>query len=251
MIEPFDKTKHGETIKGSEYVKSAPRRWTFEELEWALRQRQAGHTIVEIADELQRTEVSVFVKLKRQSKSADTYNTKFRDMKYQANNTFATLIKPETVLDVYAGNSWWNEAGYKTLTNDIDPRYQTDHSLPALDLMCNLQVERQKFDVVDLDPFGSAYECLTLAFGMAKKGIVVSFGEWGHKRWKRTDFVSPRYGIHDLKDFGHGPFIAESKRIARVHKKTADVVDMLQYSNFLRVYFILTDHKETSQWDEK
>jgi len=248
-MEWFDLAESGETLTGSEYVKSVPRRWTDAELTWALKQRVDGLSISEIAVALERTDVSVFVKLKRHSKSADTYNKKFREMKYQANLTYGLLVNPKSVLDVYAGQSWWKAAGYQTISNDIDEKFDTDANLSALDLLCRAQLTKQKFDVVDLDPYGSAYECFQLAFNVARKGIVISFGEWGHKRWKRTDFVAPRYGIHAIQDFSHEPFIAEAKRIARVHKKTADVVDVLQYSNFLRVYFTLTNHKETSQWE--
>jgi hypothetical protein len=250
MIEDFDLSQAGETLKGSQYVKSAPRKWTDTELTWALAKRDEGGSIAEIATALERTEVSVFVKLKRHSKNNDTYNVKFREMKYQANATFAALVEPKSVLDLYAGNSWWKESGYDTVSNDIDERYENDFHLSALDLMCQLHLEKKKFDVIDLDPFGSAYECFDLAFGAAKKGIVISFGEWGHKRWKRVDYVAPRYGIHSIDDFSHEPFIVEAQRIARLHKKVADVVDVLQYSNFLRVYFTLTDYKETSQWDK-
>lgn len=250
MMESFDLSDSGECLKGSGYVNSVPRKWTAVELAWALKQREEGYSITEIASELERTDISVFVKLKRHSKSADTYNHKFREMKYQANTTFAALLEPKSVLDVYAGNSWWKEEGFATVSNDIDEKFDTDWNLSALDLLCKMQLDKKKFDIIDLDPFGSAYECFHLAFGMAKKGIVISFGEWGHKRWKRTDFVGPRYGIHHVDDFSHEPFIAEAKRIARVYKRTADVVDVLQYSNFLRVYLTLTDHKELSQWEK-
>ena len=239
----------GAHTAGSGYVKSTPRRWTEQELAWCVNAAEAGYSHAEIAEATGRTEVSVFVKLKRLTKKNDTYNVKQRELKYRANELFLSSVQPKSVLDVYAGNSWWAQHCGNTVTNDLDTEFDTDFHLSALDLMCQMQVDRKRFDVIDLDPFGSAYECFDLAFRMARKGVVISFGEWGHKRWKRTDFVGPRYGIHSLEDFSHEPFIIEAQRIARLHKKTADVFDVLQYSNFLRIYFTLTPFKETSQWE--
>lgn len=250
MIEDFNEPL-GESLKGSEYVVSTPRKWTKKEIEWAIEQKRNGFSFAEIAEKLGRTEVSVFVKLKRESKSADTYNLRFREAKYQANANFLQVLKPKTVLDLYAGNSWWKSNVSNTTTNDLNKEFQTDYHSDAFDLLCELHLQKKRFDVIDLDPFGSAYECFDLAFRMAKKGIIISFGEWGHFRWRRTDFVSPRYGIHQVSDFSHEPFIVEAQRIARLHKKTAEVFDVLQYSNFLRIYFSLESFKETSQWEGK
>lgn len=239
----------GDYIASSGYVKSTPRRWTESELSWCVKQVESGYSYAEIAEATGRTEVSVFVKLKRLTKTNDTYNVKQRELKYRANEMFLNTVQPKTALDVFAGNSWWRDNAPHAVTNDLDEGFETDFHMTALDLLCQMQVERKRFDVIDLDPFGSAYECFDLAFRMARKGVVISFGEWGHKRWKRTDFVAPRYGIHSLDDFRHEPFIVEAQRIARLHKKVADVFDVLQYSNFLRVYFTITPFKELSQWD--
>jgi hypothetical protein len=156
------------------------------------------------------------------------------------------------VLDVYAGNSWWASQGIETITNDKDAKFQTDYSLDALDLLCKMKLDGKKFDIVDLDPYGSAYDCFDLALKLAKKGLVVSFGEWGHKRWKRLDFVEPRYGIRTLEEYGHGElFIQEIQRLARCNKKQATAAITLQYGNFVRVYFELTEIKITEQWEEE
>jgi hypothetical protein len=247
-MDDFDLTNSGEYLAKSPYVASVPRRWTDDEVQWIVDGAANGLTIAEMAEKLQRTEVSVFVKLKRLSKKADSYNTKFRDLKYETNLRFGMQLQPSSVLDLFAGNSWWKRNGFNTVSNDVSREFETDHNEKAFDLLCRLQLSRTSFDVVDLDPFGSAYECFDLAFRMAKKGVVISFGEWGHKRWRRTDFVSSRYGIDRHDDFVAERFIAEGQRFARMHKKHAEVFEVLQYSNFLRVYFVLDKFKETSQW---
>jgi hypothetical protein len=231
--------------------KTQPRPWVQDELNWAISQRENGLSVTEIAEALDRSEVSVSVKLKRVTKTEDTYNKNNRELKYQTNKLFANEIQPNEVLDLYAGQSWWEANGYKTLTNDIDTKFKTKYSEDALNLLCGLYLHRQKFDLVDLDPYGSAYDLFDLAIKISKKAVIVSFGEWGHKRWKRYDFVAPRYGITTVEEFGQGEkFIAEFQRIARCNKRYADPKIVIQYENFLRVYFKLDEIKITEQWKE-
>ena len=239
----------GETRAGSDYVKTKPRVWTEREVNWVVEAKESGFSNAEIAEATGRSEVSIFVKLKRLSKSNNAYNDKHRELKYAANQTFLDCVQPRSVLDAYAGDSWWAKNVANVTTNDLNETLDTDFHLDAFDLLCDSYRAAEKFDVIDLDPFGSAYECFDFAVRLARKGVVVSFGEWGHKRWKRTDFVGPRYNINSLDEFVPERFVQEFQRIARLHKKTATVFDSLQYANFLRVYFVLEKRKETSQWE--
>lgn len=241
---------YGELKTSTEFVKSVPRVWTDNELQWCIDALEAGHTVKEIAAAIERTEISVQVKLKRKTKAGDSYNDKNRGLKYAANQFFIDTVQPKTVLDVYAGNSFYKSVdGLSVVTNDKDDKFDTDYKLDALKLLCTLYAAGKKFDVVDIDPYGSAYECFDLALKMSRKGVVVSFGEWGHKRWKRYDFVRPRYGITNAEGFVPDAFIGEFQRIARVNHKEAVVADVLQYGNFLRVYFTLEKFKTVEQWD--
>lgn len=234
------------------YTKTVPREWTEAEIAWALEHKKIGYSVEALSEALGRSAVSVQVKLKRLTKIADNYNKENRDEKYQANQRFMEMISPTSVLDVYAGNSWWKKAGNQTVTNDKDERFDTDYSMDALDLLCKMKLEAQKFDLIDLDPYGSAYDQIDLALKLAKKGLVISFGEWGHKRWKRFDFVKPRYGIEVEAHYESGErFIKEVQRLAACNKKLAEPVISLQYSNFFRVYFVLSDKKITEQWEKE
>jgi hypothetical protein len=249
MLE-MPKEFYGELKASTEFVKSVPRAWTDNELQWCVDSLQAGFSVKEIANAIGRTEISVQTKLKRKTKTGDSYNDKNRGLKYAANQFFIDTVQPKTVLDVYAGNSFYKTVdGLSVVTNDKDEKFDTDYSLDALRLLCVLYADGKKFDVVDIDPYGSAYECFDLALKMSRKGIVVSFGEWGHKRWKRYDFVRPRYGVSNGDEFVPEAFISEFQRIARVNHKEAVVVDVLQYGNFLRVYFTLEKFKTVEQWD--
>lgn len=241
---------YGELKTGSSYTKSKPRTWTTSETQWVQQANKDGHSAKIIAEAIGRTEVSVMVKLKRLGKKQDTYNDANRAAKYEANKRFIDLLKPKTILDLYAANSYYKQHSELELTdNDSDTRFDTMHNEDALKLLCKLYANNQKFDVIDLDPYGSAYDCFDLAMKLAKKGIVISFGEWGHKRWRRYDFVRPRYGITNNDEFVESAFITELQRIARLNHKQLEVAESLQYANFCRVYFKISKLKITEQWD--
>ena len=243
---------YGEVQTGSGFTKSSPRVWTLEETAWVQEANKNGHSAKDIAEAIGRTHVSVMVKLKRLGKKQDTYNDANREIKYQANQRFVDLIKPKTLLDLYAANSYYKQHPEIVLTdNDSDTRFHTQHNQDALKLLCKLYADNERFDVIDLDPYGSAYECFDLAIKMARKGIVISFGEWGHKRWRRYDYVRPRYGITNNDEFVDQAFITEMHRIARLNHKQLEVAESLQYANFCRVYFKISKLKITEQWDAR
>ena len=195
-----------------------------------------------------RSTASVKVKLKREMKTLDRYNPKHRDMKYQANQQHFDLIQPATVLDLYAGNSWY-QGRAATWTNDKDPRFNTDQHEDALVALCQQYAAGKQYDLVDLDPYGSAYDQFDLAIKIAKKGIVITYGELGHKRFRRYDFVRPRYGIAELEDFNVQKMIKETQRIGRTNKKALNVEQVITYGNISRVYFSIHQIKITEQWE--
>lgn len=238
----------GKESKPGPYKRTNPRVWTAEEEAWALEMREAGHNRRKIAEALGRSEASVQLKLKRLTKKSGDYNRNFRAEKYAANLRYLEAVRPASVLDVFAGDSWWAKQGVQTLTNDISPDIASDFSRDAFELLAVMYLQGRKFDVIDLDPFGSAYECFEFSLRLARKGVVVSFGEWGHKRWKRLDFVADRYRITTLETWSEDAFVSEFQRLARLHKKEARVLDSLVYGNFFRVYFLLEPVKKISQW---
>jgi hypothetical protein len=232
------------------YTKTEPKKWFQEEIKQLQDLKRNGSSVAEIAKILGRSEISIQVKLKRLSKNKDTYNKNNRLQKYSTNQEFFELLQPTSVLDLYAGNSWYKDKASTLITNDLDKSFQADYNQDALRLLCLLYLENKKFDLVDLDPFGSAYECFDLAMKLAKKGIVISFGEWGHKRWKRLDYVRSRYQINTLEDFIEDKFIQEAHRAARHNKKTLTLFRSIQYANFFRAYFVIEPLKITEQWEK-
>ena len=213
--------------------------------------KDRGFTNAEIAESVGRTETSIAIKTKRMGKSGDTYNDAHRDDKYKANREFFDSVHPQTIIDAYCGiGSWWlaNAESATVITNDIDTNIDAAFHLPSDKLMAKLYSENRSFDVIDLDPFGSAYDSFDLAIKMAKKGIIITFGEMGHKRWKRLDFVRYHYGITDVSDFTTQRLIDEVLRIGRCNKKELIPTIVKEWPRISRVYFEIRPLKVTEQW---
>lgn len=244
-----------ETTK-TDYTKTTPRKWTKEEEEWALLSNNNGMSKQDIAKELKRSVVSVEIKIKRLKKrtSNNMYNEKHVDDKYKTNLEFEKYLDSNSkILDLYCGiNSYWkNREKYIVKTNDIDKDIEADYNLDALKLLCKLYYDGEKFDMIDLDPFGSAYECFDLALKMSNKAIIITFGEIGHKRWKRLDFVGKRYGIENIDDFNIENLIKQVQKMGLMNKKKLTPIIVKNYQNISRVYFLIERHIETSQWKMK
>ena len=233
------------------YTESSPREWTPQELEWLSTLKLEGHSIAYIARSMGRTETSVRIKLKRLGKAdGKSYNREHRIDKYNANAEFLDIVKPQTVLDLYAGRSSWYEGKCQSVVpNDEDKSFGTTYHDKAERLIHKLYYDRCRFDLVDLDPFGSAYDCLDLAIKMANKGMVVTYGEMGHRLFKRLDFVRRYYGIEAIEDFTTARLISETQRIASRSKKTLTPVIIKEWSRISRVYYLIGDMKITEQWN--
>lgn len=239
----------GEYKQNGGYTTTNPRAWTKGEIEFMQGLKEQGYTTKEIAESMDRSETSISVKLKRITKKDDTYNQKHVIDKHETNKMFLDYIQPKTVLDAYAGNGYYKD--FETTTNDIDETKETDYHLDSLKFMCKMYLDGRKFDLVDLDPFGSAYDCFDLGIKMATKGIVITFGELGHRRWKRLDFVSRYYNIKTLEDFKIDNMIKEVQTIGLKNKKKLNVLHKVEWQNIGRVYFEVEDIKITEQWEKE
>ncbi len=241
----------GKETKNSGLTKNNPRKWTEKEIEWALNLKDKGFKNKDIAKFLYRELVSVSIKMKRLSKkNGVTYNDPHREDKYLHNDLFLEQIKPKIVLDLFSGAKSYYEGKVDTLyTNDIDERFNTYYSEKAEKLVCKLYYENAKFDLIDIDPFGSAFDCFDLCIKMAKKGLIITLGEMGHKRWKRLDFVRRHYGIKKLEDFRSKKIVDEIIKIGERNKKKLVPVFLNDYRHISRVYFKIEQIKITEQWD--
>ena len=232
-------------------IKSVPKKWTETEIDFLKELKKKGLNNIEIAKELNRTEISIQIKLKRLSKNNNEYNKKHIEEKYFYNDKFLKYVEPKSILDVYAGeSSFYNKYhNIKLTTNDRNKEFKNNnYNLDALKLLCKLYYEGNSYDLIDLDPFGSCYECLNLAIKMSKKALIVTLGEMGHKRWKRLDYVKRCYDIDNLKDFTSDSLVQEIKKIALKNKKELYVQHIKDWNNISRVYFIVRDIVITEQW---
>ncbi len=233
--------------KNCGYTKTSPRKWTEKEITWMNELLKKGYSIKDIATSLNRSEVSVSIKAKRLTKKDGTYNKKHYQEKVKYNYMFLNKIKPKTVLDLYCGeNDIYKD--YKTTTNDINKNILADYNEDAFKLICKLYYEGKKYDLIDLDPFGSAYDCFDIAIKMAKKGLIITLGELGHKRWKRLDYVETHYDINNLEDFTIQNIVKYIQKIGLRNKKRLIPVFVFEWENIGRVYFEIEELKVTKQW---
>lgn len=217
-------------------IKNLPKKWNDQQEAEILLLRSSGLNTFEIAERVNRSEISVNLKLKRLTKKDGSYNVKHVLDKYNTNKLFLDCIKPASVLDLFSGDSWYKGKVKRLVTCDINKKFNVDFSMPAFDLLCKYNLEKQKFDLIDLDPFGSAIEEFHLAIRLATKGIIITLGELGHKRWKRYDYVGRWYGITTYEDFTSENIFKELQRIASCHKKELTLVFKKDYNRISRVW---------------
>ena len=137
-------------------IKSIPKKWEEKEIQFLQKLKKDGLTIKEIAKKLNRTETSIAIKNKRINQNNDDYNKTHRKQKYLLNERFIEIIKPETIFDVYAGNSFYknniNTKNIKVVDNDKNSKNICDYNLDSLDFLHKFR--NKKIDLVDLDPYG-------------------------------------------------------------------------------------------------
>lgn len=243
----------GRIGKGCGYTKSQPRKWTPDELTWIENMRDEGYSNEEIGISTGRTAISIQIKLKRLGKRDDTYNEHHAMEKYALNRDFIQQIQPVSLLDLYCGvKSWWRNNGLVNCvtTNDAEPMYEADYHEKAEMLIHKLYYNGCRYDVIDLDPYGSAYDCFDLAVKMANKGLIITFGEMGHKRFKRLDFVKRYYGIETMQDFTLSNLVKHVEQIANRNKKHLEPVISRSWDRISRVWFRVEPLKITEQWEK-
>lgn len=243
----------GEYTKNGGLTKFQPRKWTEKEIEWVNMLKAKGFNTKQIAECIDRDVTQVSIKIKRLGKMNKTYNDPHRAEKYATNARFIIDANIDSVLDVFSGSkSAYETYGLKKLiTNDVENSFSTDYNYDALTFCCMQYAGRNKYDLVDLDPFGSAYDCFDLAIKMAQKGLVITLGELGHKRFKRLDFVRRYYGIETLEDFTTDNLVKHIIKIGERNKKTLIPIYVKDWRNIARVYFKIEQLKITEQWDVK
>ena len=237
----------GEVLYKNIYHKSASRRWTEKEEQYLLYLLKKGYSVKEISEALNRTEVSVDMKRKRLRQQKGNYNPYHFLEKRDINEKFLEHIRPKSVLDLYCGKNTVYD-NYNVTKNDINSSINSDYHMDALKCICKLYSMGKKYDLIDLDPFGSAYDCFDLAIKMANKGLCITLGEISQRRYKRLDYVSRYYDIYDLKEFNSDNLIKHIQKIGLRNRKQLKVFCKRDWNQISRVWFVLNDVKITNQW---
>ena len=108
--------------------------------------------------------------MKYVKKRDSTYNQLHITEKYDTNIKFIEMIKPKSVLALYCGVNNFYKGKVKNVTsNDKDKTITADYNMKADKCIAYLYSQNKKYDLIDLDPFGSAYDSFDLAIKMAKK----------------------------------------------------------------------------------
>ena len=85
----------GKVRKNGGLTRYDPREWTKREIDWALKLKEKGFTINQIAECLDRDSVGVSIKMKRLKKQdGQSYNEKHRKDKYITNKLFIENQSP-------------------------------------------------------------------------------------------------------------------------------------------------------------
>ena len=236
----FPKEKRGNYISKS-ITKSTPRRWTKEEESWLLMLKDKGFNNLYVSKCLDRNEISVQIKYKRLTKNNTTYNAKHIKDKYSYNEKFYELIKPKNCLDLFAGEKsyWEDNLDFEYVwTNDINTDFKgLTYNQDAFKVLCFMNWHNYKFDLIDIDPFGSAYDCFDLSIKIAEKGLIITYGEMGHIRWKRLDYVNRIYNINTLEDFTIENLIEKTIKLGFRNRKILKPIFIRNYRNISRVYY--------------
>lgn len=242
----------GRELKKGPYVNTIPKEWDEDEKKLLSELRKDKKTLTEICKILDRSLPSVRYQIKVSKKGTKTYNEENLDEKIATNYDFVSFLRPESVIDVYAGRaSIYTKLAVKSIiSNDKDLESNTHYHLDALKFLCTMYLQNNKADLIDLDPYGSAYECFDLAIKMAKKGLIVTLGEIGQKRFGRLDFVRSHYGINSLEELTSERMIQTIQQIGRQNKKELTIWKVKDWRLTSRVYFTIKPLKITEQWEK-
>lgn len=226
-------------------IKSIPKTWSSLEVDKLLELKKQNVGFDEIGKVLNRTAYSCNRKYYKLQKKLDTYNNKHRDLKYYYNREFLKKVDADTLLDVFSGGvSWYKEnTDLKIIDNDNKVE-GADFKLDAFDFLYSQK--NKKIDIVDLDPFGSAFNCFDFSLQIAQKGLIITFGEIVGRRFNRKDFVCSRYGIEYIEDFTTNKLSEYVEKRALIYNKKLIPIIKAEMTNISRVYYLIEKVKKTN-----
>lgn len=210
-----------------------------------IEMQDEGLTILAIARRLKMTEPAVRQQIKCIKLNTGTYNSDHIFEKYQSNEYFLSLIKVETVLDLFCGeNNWWkNNTKLDVTSNDLNTKIVSadihSNARELLKLFVKLNV---KFDLIDIDPYGSPIAYFQDALKISNRGIIITLGD-NPTRMKRfpgkfKNYYRINYGLDmDASKVTDDDLIKHFIDLAKKENKTIKLELRCQWKTASRYYF--------------
>lgn len=198
----------------------------------------------------------VILKLMKETYS---YNLNHIDSKYSDNDEFVKFIKPKSILDLFAGTCYYEKYkkdGIEVVQNDVNGKdndilksYNFDYTIDAGRLLGKFIYEDRKFDIVDVDPFNSPMQYIENAIKIAKKGLVVTFGDFAILKMPGIDCIKKKayfyrtYGFKSISKVTIEHAISCVQKIASKNNIELNIIKISKNSNHYRVYFKISKMK--------
>ncbi len=241
----------GEKVSSNNYAPS--RTWSKEDIDSLIEYKSMGYNDRQIARKLNRTQEAIRGMWRKNKRKVVGSNIPGIEDKPKYNSMFLNDIKPKSIFDGFAGETSFYEEyslikNVTLISNDNDPAYATSHTYneDAELLMAKLFGHKQKYDLVDIDTFGSPFDYIRLGIKLAKKGIIITFGEFYTKQFgENNDHIDRCYNIKSIEDLTIESLIEEVKRMGRQCLKTLNekyIIHNKHKTNY-RVYFEIETYK--------
>jgi hypothetical protein len=201
-----------------------------------------GYNTDQIATAASRTSESINNKSKSFSTKTIGSNTAGIKGKYETNDIFLSQIKPKSILDLHAGKHSYYDPyssinNTKLITNDKKYKGHT-YKGDAGKVASLLYGQGESFDIVDIDPFGSAYSCFMSGIQMADKALIITFGDIKNAiQYRNIQTYGPRYSVLEIEELTISKILNEVNRIASICKKVLTIKHHLTTGKMHRIYF--------------
>lgn len=170
-----------------------------------------------------RPTASVNNKVRRLKKENGLYNSSYAEQKYDVNKEWIEMIDDNLrgdlrIFDAYAGTgdssviydkyaseivaTELEDEVYEILEDTLDKSYhETIHTDCTRELMRRC-ADGEKFDFIDLDPFGTPFDSIPLAISMISNGYLsVTYGDIKLQRWGRSNPLIKQYKMPETTDW--------------------------------------------------
>lgn len=167
------------------------------------------------------------------------YGDKHRDKKYEMNDAFLEKIKPKTVLDSCCGaySYYKRQKRIKAFTNDLNPTIEADSHKDMFALLSEKIGAKERYDLVDIDPFVGAEHVWPLALIIAKKGIAVSFPDLASKRFGNSEGWARRFLKEKSGEVKAADVSLAFQNLARLQGVVLKEESLLEEGGFARGYY--------------